>query len=459
MAIEKSTGVTSTERLLSDLCDKTFLKLWSYPNPYKDDAKELCDLLVIFDDIAFIFFDREKVFSDESDQSQHVSWDRWKRRVIDAQIKTAYGAEKYLRSGRKIYLDNALQNELPIKPNPSLRAIHKIVVAHGAAEACLRASPENVYGSLAISYSDSEAAFSGLPFVAALSKANPVHILDSHNLPIVLRELDTIWDLTDYLDAKAKAIDRHGALAYCGEEDLLAHYFLNYDEQCNQHRIGTPDSSINLLAIREGEWKNFEKSEVYSSTKRANQTSYLWDELIQITSENALAGRLLGECPFAHGRSPIHEMAKEPRFSRRTLADAMIRAIENFPEDVGELARNISLIPSFYPGKQYLFLQLRAPTNLRESEGYRAKRQNMLQVACGAARNAFPDINVIIGIAIDAPKFHKENSEDFILMDCSGWTAERKAHYEKANEPFQFFKKELRKTALKSTRFVPPGSK
>lgn len=41
----KSTGVTETERLLAEFCERSFLKLWSYPNPFKDDGHELCDLL------------------------------------------------------------------------------------------------------------------------------------------------------------------------------------------------------------------------------------------------------------------------------------------------------------------------------------------------------------------------------------------------------------------------------
>jgi len=44
-AATKSAGVTPTERLLADFCERSFLKLWSYPNPYKDDGHELCDLL------------------------------------------------------------------------------------------------------------------------------------------------------------------------------------------------------------------------------------------------------------------------------------------------------------------------------------------------------------------------------------------------------------------------------
>ena len=51
--------------------------------------------------------------------------------------------------------------------------------------------------------------------------------------PSSLGELDTIFDLSSYLDAKLEAIRRYDGLMYCGEEDLLAHYFLNFDEAKN----------------------------------------------------------------------------------------------------------------------------------------------------------------------------------------------------------------------------------
>ena len=56
MKIAKPGGGTPTERLLSTLCEKTFLKLWTWANPRQDDGKELCDLLAIFDNHIFIFF-------------------------------------------------------------------------------------------------------------------------------------------------------------------------------------------------------------------------------------------------------------------------------------------------------------------------------------------------------------------------------------------------------------------
>ena len=71
---------------------------------------------------------------------------------------------------------------------------------------------------------------------------------------------------------------------------------------------------------------------------------------------------------------------------------------------------------------------------------YRPKRQAMLELACGAAKNKFDHLKTVVGIAIDAPKYAETNSEDFILMDCSNWTDGERDHYEKANEGLGFFK-------------------
>ena len=70
----------------------------------------------------------------------------------------------------------------------------------------------------------------------------------------------------------------------------------------------------------------------------------------------------------------------------------------------------------------------------------RPKRQVLLEVACGAAKNKFGHLKTVVGIAIDAPKYAETNSEDFILMDCTDWLDEQRDHYEKANEGLGFFK-------------------
>lgn len=404
MVIEKSKGVTVTEKLLADLCDGTFLKLWSYPNPYNEKGDELCDLLAVFENHVFVFFDRENLTLDNKEKDPLVNWQRWKKKVIEAQIKTANGAERYIKSKRKIYLDNELSIPFPIDIKVEDAIIHKIIVAHGAKDACKNFSEGNVYGSLAVSYGDQSPGFP-FPFFLDLERENPIHVFDSHNLPIVLSELDTFYDFTAYLDAKLEAIQKYSFLSYCGEEDLLAHYYSNFDEQNNCHYIGTREKDITGVVIGEGEWHSFIQRPEYIEKKAADKRSYLWDEIIQRTCDVTLRDELLGDHSPLEGRSAIHEMAKEPRFHRRMLSEHIENAIKTFPETPERLVRKLSYMPSIYTDKGYVFLQLKAIGLSKSEEEYREKRKAMLEIACGAAKNKFRQLNTVVGIAIDAPKY------------------------------------------------------
>lgn len=344
--IVKSEGVTSTERLLANLCEKSFLKLWSYPNPFKEDKDELCDLLVVFENHVFIFFDRESLAFSKEDNDPLINWNRWKKKAIDSQTRTAHGAERYIRSGRKIFLNKDLTIPFPFNIDLQKMQVHKIIVAHGAKEACENFSEDNVYGSLGVFYGTSNTN-SPIPFMIHIDKENPVHVFDSHNLPIIFSELDTVYDFTSYLDAKVSAINTYDMVSYCGEEDLLAHYFLNFDETRNKHFIGTTKKNINAIMVGEGEWKDFIETEVYKRKKSADKISYHWDKLLQVTCQNTLDGIIGGSSPL-RGRSAIHEMAKEPRFFRRALSERMIQSIRNFPETQSRIMRNLSFMPSFY---------------------------------------------------------------------------------------------------------------
>lgn len=265
--ISKSQGQTLTEAFLSSLCDNTFLKLWSYANPFKADGKELCDLIAVFENHVFLFFDRESRTLDTSTKDISITWDRWLRTAVLRQISTADGAHRYvLRSPQEIYLDTECTIPLPIKIPAQDVIIHKIVVAHGANAACLRFSPENISGSLGITYSDDVTSVPW-PFVVHLRRIDPVHVLDSHNLEIILRELDTFHDFTSYLRAKEAAIQQFDYIAYCGEEDLLANYFRNFDPKSKTHFIGTRKKHINGIMIEEGFWVSFTKTEVYKRKK------------------------------------------------------------------------------------------------------------------------------------------------------------------------------------------------
>lgn len=444
MKIEKSSGVTPTEKLLADLCEKTFLKLWSYPNPYKEDGKEMCDLLAVFENHVFIFFDREARRFDElngdisTDRDWTVQWERWKKEVIENQMKTAYGAERYLKRGRKIFLDNNKEILLPIDIDRSNMIIHKIIVAHGADKACRQYSEENLTGSLAIQYGESNIPAS-TPFMIKLEKENPIHVLDSCNLEIILSELDTVGDLANYLKSKVEAIQRYGYLFYCGEEDILAHYFLNYDEKQRRYRVDIERPGIDGLVISEGSWLEFQESNKYRRRKDANKISYLWDRVIQDNCQSALDGKLMGEGTFFKKTRAILEMAKETRLTRRFFAKNMLEAMQNFPEDNCSMLcqRRFMLSPTSKTG--YVFLQIKCKNQGDLETRYRPFRQHILKISCGALRNKFDHIERIVGIAIEAPKFSSDKIEDVFFMECKKWTDEVRKQFERENKKAGFF--------------------
>jgi len=438
MRIKKSIGTTRTETLLSELCEQTFLKLWSYPNPYKEDGKELCDLLVVFDDYVFIFFDRESERLRNGKGDLAIQWQRWKKEVIDKQLNTARGAAKYVNSGRPIFLDSKRKQAFPVSI-PTNPKVFQFVVAHGAMEACRARSEDNITGSLAIGYVPSIGPELDEPFFVSLPRDEITHVLDSENLGIILHELDTIFDFSRYFDEKERAIARYQMLTYCGEEDLLAHYMLNGSDNAGGHRIGS-DELFEFVHIGEGEWRDFALSHAYEAKKKADSISYIWDALIQKTSENALNGTGSGNAnPFV-GRSAINYMAREPRFVRRAFAEQINKAIEAFPEDSGPIARHVSLMPSFYQNQSYVFLQLWVQDKGDYDTEYRPKRTEILQIACVAAKQKFPDLERVIGIAIDAPKFADGvNSEDLVLIEFADIETSTLKHFEELNEHFRFF--------------------
>jgi hypothetical protein len=455
MRITKSKGLTPSERFLSELCDDTFLKLWCYPNPFKADGKELCDLLAVFEDHVFLFFDRESRKFDKAGQDTLITWERWRREAIEKQITTSNGAKRYISQyPNQIYLDAKRSIPFPLKIPSNNPHIHKIIVAHGAAEACEKFSSANVSGSLAVAYGDLRKSFP-FPFMVDLAKKDPVHVFDSHNLEIVFSELDTFHDFVSYLTAKEKAIDQLRSLVYCGEEDLLAHYFLNFDGE--NYFVGSKDKTINWVFVGEGEWRDFAKSDAYQRRKKANEVSYLWDELMQRTCQNALDGALLGEANIFSSESAIQEMAKEPRFSRRALSEAMINAIKGFPDNQEGIVRNLSFMPSFYKDKGYVFLQIRHPNITDYEKEYRPRRSKMLEIACGVAKIKFSHLNKVIGIAMDAPKFSKQNSEDFVLLNCEKWSEQDTVRYQEANRGLQFFETKTMKIQEKRIRDFPPA--
>ena len=60
MKIIKSNGITEGEKLVAELCEKSFLKLWSYANLYKEPGKELCDNFILFGNTIILISEKTK---------------------------------------------------------------------------------------------------------------------------------------------------------------------------------------------------------------------------------------------------------------------------------------------------------------------------------------------------------------------------------------------------------------
>lgn len=457
--IERNFGLTPTEKFLSEICDKTFLKLWVYPNTFYKKGKEFCDVLVVFEENVFIFSVKEITFNLEKDTG--VAWQRWKRKAIDDSIKQINGAVSWIaKCPDKIFLDPNCEKLIPIKI-PDNPIIHRIIVAYGAEEACKSASESNLNGSLGISYSDAPSIFEGdvFNFTLSLPKLPVYHVFDSFNLNIILEELDTIFDLTRYFEAKEAAITKYDLVTYCGEEDLLAHYFFNFDDVRKRHFIGTIDNDVNCISIGEGEWDGFKNHKSYKLRKEANAKTNLWDQIIQRSCQNALDGTLMGASPFSLPNAII-EMAKEPRFIRRENSIAMINSINKFPNFNGKPGRLLSSYPSIDKNKRYVFLQLTPPDDEIDYENiYRPSRQAMLEIACGVLKNKNKNLKTIVGIAIDAPKYNpKSNSDDLLLMNCEEWSKPQEEQYKEENKEFRFFESPQKESSWVRTQDFPDGS-
>jgi len=438
-----SNGYTETEKFLSDLCKRTFLKLWAYTNPHKSDKKEFCDVVAIFENHMFIFFDRNNKLenlSNLTDEEIVIKWKRWLKNVIKKQINTANGAERYIKNGGILYSDINLSSEIPIKYDLQNLVIHKIVIAHGAKDACLAYSKDNINGSLAIKYYDSEysqhveSVFPNItfPFQITLNKNNIVHVFDSHNLEILLGELDTFRDFTDYIVEKEYSIKNSLSFVYCGEEDLLALYFENYDEKEKRHFIY--DEKYNMTLIVEGGWNGFIQKDAYKRKKEANKQSYLWDSLLDEFIGFALTGELKGNANVFDYNNGIYEMAKESRFVRRVFSKGIIDAMDNFPIIPLPIYRTLRTIQSDSTSTIYLFLQYFYDKNEYDENYATEMRRYSLEIACAAAIEKYPNYEKVIGIGMFAPKFYPNTTKDIILFLRDKLSDEDKEYYIQENK-------------------------
>jgi hypothetical protein len=451
-AVKKSLGLTETERDLAKLAERTFLSLWSYPNIWRNqewsggnggDGKEVCDLLVVFENHIIIFSDKNVEFKPHPEPN--VAWRRWYKKAVQKSAEQIYGAERWVKEHpSRLFIDSACTQPFPIPLPPADRIkVHRIVVAHGISEAC-KQHFNGGSGSLMIvpsiigdAHLNSEPPLSSFVIGQVDPRRGYVHVFDDITLPILLTTLDTIKDFVWYLERKEHFIESGRLASAPGEEELLAHYLQSADDKW--HGFPEPKESygIDSISLVEGEWLLFQNSIEYKTQQAANRISYAWDRLIEILNEHILADNQhpSADQGIENNEKNVRWLAREPRIHRRVLATALWELYQRDGTNPHEVRVTSPLKPG-YP--HYVFLLLSHNPKYTEEE-YRHVRQQMLRDYCVITGIKFPNAQQIIGIG--ANKNEKSGySYDLLTIDASKWSEEEQLYAKQIQEETGFLK-------------------
>lgn len=461
-AINKSTGTTDSERYLALLADQSFLNLWSYPNPFIDKmvdgrGKELCDLLVVCDDHVIVFSDKTVEWPGHVDSE--LAWRRWYRRAVEKSVRQIRGAVRWIENyPERVFLDAQCNERLPIRlPSASSAKIHGIVVARGSGSACQEFFKGGL-GSFMIDPKIKGPAHykknSVQPFV--IGDPDPdgpyLHVLDDGSLDVVMRELDTITDLSQYLTKKEDLIRSGRLMMSTGEEDLVA-YYMTHMESLNEHGFPRPDGKPLLpsekLTIRDV-YRDLRENSQYIARKKADEISYLWDNLIKEFTNHMLAGTSIvpddEEFSFDLHEQGVREMALVPRYKRRTFSDGILSALK-----LG--ASEHRFVRSFIPqpdsdGAETGFFLMTLKIPEMEMDGgygqYREVRRAMLETYAFSLLRKYQHLETVVGIGTEpleaGGEKSKGSSEDLVLAKATGWSDDQLAELKKRQKLYDIMK-------------------
>ncbi|WP_316163440.1 hypothetical protein [Bradyrhizobium sp. SZCCHNRI20481] len=423
MRFKRSEGLSASEKLLAELCDRSFLKLWTYPNLFKKPpGKELIDLLVVFGNDVIIFSDKSCSYPNTGDAD--LDWSRWYRKSIADSAHQIAQAERWIRScPDRVFLDAKCTEKLPIElPNATDMRVHRICVALGALD---RAEAET--GTRALKIEPAVLNDAGRFTVGRTDKATSwVHVLDDTSLMTVLSELSTIKDFIHYLDSKVALMETGNFKFAEAETDLLARYLW--------HDRTFPIVEV-PYRIEPKLWEKVEASPEFLAGREANEVSYFWDGLIEYISDRYLNETLEfgNEYSMSDHERIVRTMAGETRFFRRILSKAILERAE-----IAKQQAISTLLPSDQGDVSYVLYIGRGDQG-GDHAAYRTERAKNLQLRCVAAKAVNPEKRFVVGLAMDA-RGVKGSSEDFFLIDTVGWSAEDIGRAQKVRTDLGYFK-------------------
>lgn len=435
-AIKKGVGLTSTERYLARLAERSFLNLWSYPNAYRDqgrpgsgDGKELCDLLVVCGQ-HIIVFSEKNINWPNGDVT--IAWRRWAKRALLDSTKQVRGAERWITQfPDRIFLDHQCTRSFPIDlPTRDEAVIHRIVVARGAGEACKRHFRDGM-GSLRVRTDvQDDRHFSPVAYLFTVGDLDPkgsfVHVLDDVTLNILLGELDTIVDFTSYLTKKA-AFVRSGSLrSAAGEQDLLAHYAVRVNDHGDHDFTGNGGYG-GPFDLQPGLYQRLVRDRRYVARKQADRIAYVWDRLIETFTGHMIDGTsmVLDGYPYdiRQNELGVRHMALQRRVARRTLGAAVGDAL--FRGAVVDRFFRRMIMPAGSPeGETGFFVHtVKYPDAAKGGyDEYRRSRATMAWICAQGVLLNHPHLARVVGISCEPAAQGRGGSEDLVYAEQAQWS-------------------------------------
>lgn len=249
--IDKSIGGVGEDFVRASV-EVPFGEDFVFPNPPYRTPKgdiELCDVLILFDDIAVLVevktADRQK-----RPNRSEVQWAAWGNTRLAGSIGQIERGIEAIREGLVTEVENDRQGRVRIDSSKIKQYFAIAVLDHPTLDKYGR-GPVITVGGVTV----------------CVMSTTHTELLD------ILRELSTIGDLVDYLLAR-EAFFAKNAMVGVTELDLLAHYKRDPDE------FRSNVAEYDRVVVEEGSWESFCGLEARRRRDEANRPSRLVDSII-----------------------------------------------------------------------------------------------------------------------------------------------------------------------------------
>jgi len=268
------------EEFVNTIAYSTFLKYWCYPNPLDitKDNKEICDLLIVFNEICIIVSVKNYSFSG--------NYNKYFNKTIDKALRQLSGAERKLFGGREIIVKHPDRSAERF-PKEQISEIFRVIV------------------NTNVNVKFYQTSF-------CLNNNRYVTVFDAGAWQAMLDELNTISDVVSYLRERNRLVGNRPAIMLPREEydfgktdevqleteveklreefkhrlalisgsekDLIALYVVNV----YQFPEKLYDASEPFLYIKaDGMWERFQRSKLSTGKKEFESDGYFIDHLVR----------------------------------------------------------------------------------------------------------------------------------------------------------------------------------